>query len=99
MFVSMLSAFTKIPVRRDVAMTGEITLRGKILAIGGVKEKVLAAHRAGVKKVIMPVDNKKDCVEIPEHVKKDINFVFVERVESVIKETLVKEPHKIVKEK
>ncbi len=99
MFVSMLSAFTKVPVRRDVAMTGEITLRGKILAIGGVKEKVLAAHRAGVKKVIMPVDNKKDCVEIPEHVKKDINFVFVERVESVIKEALVKEPRRVVREK
>lgn len=86
--VAMLSALTKIPVRRDVGMTGEITLRGRVLEIGGVKEKVIAAHRAGIKKVIMPKNNKKDLEDIPKYVLKDIKFVFIDHLDEVWKETL-----------
>lgn len=86
---AMISALTKIPVRRDVAMTGEITLRGRILEIGGVKEKVIAAHRARIKKVILPKDNKKDLLDIPKYILDDLNFVFVDHIDELIKEALV----------
>ncbi len=85
---AMLSALVKIPVRRNVGMTGEITLRGRVLEIGGVKEKVIAAHRAGIKKVIMPKNNKKDLEDIPSYVLKDLKFVFVEHMDKIWKETL-----------
>ena len=75
--VSMLSALRGVPPRRPVAMTGEITLRGRVLPIGGVKEKVLAAHRAGIRVVVLPQENEKDLVEIPEEVRKDTEFVLV----------------------
>ena len=77
------------PVRHDVAMTGEITLRGKVLSVGGIKEKVMAAHRANIKTVVLPEGNRKDLSEVPEETKGALNFVFAERVEDVWKETLI----------
>jgi ATP-dependent Lon protease len=85
---AMISALTRVPVRRDVAMTGEVTLRGRALEIGGVKEKVIAAHRAQIKTVILPKDNKKDLDDIPQYVLKDLNFVFVDHVDDVLKVAL-----------
>jgi ATP-dependent Lon protease len=72
------------------AMTGEITLRGKVLPVGGIKEKVLAANRAGIKKVVLPKENDKDLEEVPQHVREGLNFVFVESIDEVLKETLKK---------
>jgi len=77
------------PVRHDVAMTGEVTLRGKVLSVGGIKEKVLAAHRASIKTVVLPEGNRKDLTEVPEEIKKELLFVFAERVEDVWKEALI----------
>jgi ATP-dependent Lon protease len=77
------------PVRHDVAMTGEITLRGKVLSVGGIKEKVMAAHRANIKTVILPEGNRKDIQEVPPEVKDALQFIFAERVEAVWKETLM----------
>jgi len=77
------------PVRHDVAMTGEITLRGKVLSVGGIKEKVMAAHRANIKTVVLPVGNRKDLQEVPEETRAALSFVFAERVEDVWKETLI----------
>ena len=81
---TLASALTKIPVRRDVAMTGEITLRGKVLPIGGVKEKLLAAHRAGITTIIFPKDNEKDMADIPAHIQKDLKLHFVETMDEVL---------------
>jgi ATP-dependent Lon protease len=77
------------PVRHDVAMTGEITLRGKVLSVGGIKEKVMAAQRANIKTVVLPEGNRKDLTEVPDEVKKGLHFLFAARVESVWKETLI----------
>ncbi|MBI5127667.1 endopeptidase La [Candidatus Roizmanbacteria bacterium] len=85
---AMISALTKTPTRRSVAMTGEITLRGRALEIGGVKEKVIAAHRAGIKTVIIPKDNKKDLEDIPDYVLKGLQFVYVEHMDQVLKVVL-----------
>jgi ATP-dependent Lon protease len=82
---TLVSALTKIPVRRDVAMTGEITLRGKVLPIGGVKEKILAAHRAGVTNIILPRDNEKDLADIPKNVLDVINTHLVSQMDEVLK--------------
>ncbi len=81
---TIISALAGVPVRRDVAMTGEITLRGKVLPIGGVKEKVLAAHRGGIKTVILPRDNEKDLKDIPTSVLEDVKIVFVETMDEVL---------------
>lgn len=86
---SMISVLTGMPVKNTVAMTGEITLRGRVTEIGGLKEKVIAAHRAQIKTVIVPKDNKKDLIDIPSKVKKDLKFIFADRVDDVIKEALV----------
>jgi ATP-dependent Lon protease len=84
MVTSIASAFTKRPVRGNLAMTGEITLRGRVLPIGGLKEKLLAAHRGGIKTVIIPKENEKDLVDIPSNVLKDMQIVLVERIDEVL---------------
>ncbi len=81
---AMVSALTKIPVDRKVGMTGEVTLRGRVLEIGGLKEKVIAAHRAGLKTIIIPKDNKKDLEDVPKEVLKDLKFVFVSHMDEVL---------------
>lgn len=86
---AMISALTKIPVRRDVAMTGEITLRGRVLEIGGVKEKTLAAHRAGIKKVLLPKDNGKDLEDVKSTIKKEMEFITVEHMDDVLEHALL----------
>ncbi|GBQ72395.1 ATP-dependent protease La [Ameyamaea chiangmaiensis NBRC 103196] len=95
MATSLISVMTGIPIRRDVAMTGEITLRGRVLAIGGLKEKLLAALRAGITTVFIPKDNEKDLVEIPEAVKKHLEIVAVSHVDQVIGRALVRPPEPI----
>ncbi len=85
MATAILSAFTGQPVRRDVAMTGEITLRGKVLPIGGLKEKALAANRIGIHDIIIPEENKKDVEDIPENIRKDLNFICVNNVDEVFR--------------
>jgi ATP-dependent Lon protease len=91
MCTAVVSALTRIPVRRDVAMTGEITLRGRVLPIGGLKEKTLAAHRAGIKTVLIPKANKKDLREIPKNIRDQLRIVPVEFVDEVLREALVLE--------
>ena len=92
MATTIVSVLTRIPVRKDVAMTGEITLRGRVLPIGGLKEKLLAALRGGVKKVLIPIDNEKDLAEIPDNVKKGLEIIPVSTVEEALKEALVRAP-------
>ena len=84
MATALTSAFTRRPVRRDLAMTGEITLRGRVLPIGGLREKVLAAHRAGIKTFVLPKKNIKDLTEVPADVQRALNFVYVERMDEVL---------------
>ena len=90
LLTSIVSVLTGIPVRRDVAMTGEITLRGRVLPIGGLKEKLLAAHRAGIKTVLIPADNEKDLADIPDNVKRVLKIVPVANVEEVLRNALVR---------
>jgi len=90
---AIISAFTKVPVKKDVAMTGEVTLRGRVLEIGGLKEKVLAAHRAGVKTIIAPENNARDLIDIPDNIKKDLKFVFVKHMDEVLEVALIRPPH------
>lgn len=84
MAVALVSALTSKPVNREIAMTGEITLRGKVLPVGGIKEKVLAAHRAGIRKVVLPKENEKDLEEVPEQVKQELSFIFAEDIDSAL---------------
>ena len=86
------SALTRIPVRHDLAMTGEITLRGRVLPIGGLKEKILAAHRGGIKKIIIPKDNEKDLRDIPATISKQLEIVSVEHMDEVLPHALVLAP-------
>jgi ATP-dependent Lon protease len=92
MVTSIVSILSGIAVRRDVAMTGEVTLRGRVLPIGGLKEKLLAALRGGIKTVLIPIDNAKDLVEIPDNVKDGLTIIPVSTVEEVLSNALVSEP-------
>jgi ATP-dependent Lon protease len=92
----MVSVLAGIPVRRDVAMTGEVTLRGRVLPIGGLKEKLLAALRGGIKTVLIPIDNVKDLAEIPDNVKSGLELIPVSHVDEVLKHALVRQPVAIV---
>jgi ATP-dependent Lon protease len=96
MATAIVSVLTGIPVRKDVAMTGEVTLRGRVLPIGGLKEKLLAALRGGIKKVLIPVDNVKDLADIPENVKAGMELIPVSHVDEVLKHALVRQPVAIV---
>ncbi|MCR4329701.1 MAG: endopeptidase La [Candidatus Roizmanbacteria bacterium] len=87
---ALISALTKIPVKRDVAMTGEITLRGRVLEIGGIKEKIIAAHRAGIHTIIMPKENKKDLIELPDKTINDLKFVYVDHMDQVVEVAIMK---------
>jgi ATP-dependent Lon protease len=93
---ALASAITGRKVRHDVAMTGEITLRGRVLPVGGIKEKVLAAHRAGIKTIILPTDNKKDLDEIPKKVKDKINFILVDHMDQVLEAALMEKEYRPV---
>jgi ATP-dependent Lon protease len=91
MATALISALTGRPVRKEVGMTGEITLRGRVLPIGGLKEKTLSAHRAGLKKIILPKENEKDLDDIPESVRKELTFVLVSHMDEVLKHALAGE--------
>ena len=95
MVTAIVSVMTGIPVRRDVAMTGEITLRGRVLPIGGLKEKLLAAARGGMKTVLIPEENAKDLVEISDTIKKGLEIVPVTRMDEVLERALVRKPEPI----
>ena len=88
-FLILYNSIVLGPIRRDAAMTGEITLRGKVLSVGGIKEKVMAAQRANIKTVVLPEGNRRDLTEVPDEVKEGLQFVFAERVEDVWKESLI----------
>ena len=95
MAMALISLLKEIPVLSHVAMTGEITLRGRVLPVGGIKEKVLAAKRAGITTIILPKRNEKDLVEVPENAKKEMNFIFVEKVDEMLPVVFgIKEPGK-----
>jgi len=91
MVTSIVSSITKVPVRKDLAMTGEVTITGQVLPIGGLKEKLLAAHRAGIKEVLIPKDNEKDLTDIPKKVKEDIKITTVDVVDDALKVALTKD--------
>ena len=89
MATALISALTGIPVSKEVGMTGEITLRGRVLPIGGLKEKTLSAHRAGLTKIILPAENEKDLDDIPESVKENLTFVLASHLDEVLEHALV----------
>ena len=95
MALAMTSAYTGIPVRKDVAMTGEITLRGRVLPIGGLKSKILAAHLAGAKMVILPMKNQKDLIDIPDEIRKQMKLVLVDSMDQVLEHALVRKPKRL----
>lgn len=95
MATALTSALTRQKVRSDVAMTGEITIRGRVLAIGGLKEKVLAAYREGMKTIILPYENERDIEEIPETVREKLEFVPVKHIDEVLKVALMGKPDPI----
>ena len=95
MVTSIVSVLTGIPIKRDIAMTGEVSLRGNAMPIGGLKEKLLAALRGGIKTVLIPEENEKDLVEIPDNVKEGLNIIPVEHVSQVLEHALVSKPEPI----
>ena len=95
MVTSIVSSITNIPVKREVAMTGEVTLTGQVLPIGGLKEKLIAAHRAGIKEVLIPKENEKDLVDMPKKIIDEIKITSVEFADQVLKIALTKELKKI----
>src|SRR5437773_7549903 len=95
MFVALASMLTGKPVRPDVAMTGEITLRGAVLPVGGIKEKVLAAHRAGIKRVVMPDRNRKDIVDVPQQARDEMEFFYVKRMDELLPLVLTEMPERL----
>ncbi len=95
MALAMTSAYTGIPVRKDVAMTGEITLRGRVLPIGGLKSKILAAHLAGAKMVILPMKNQKDLIDIPDEIRKQMKLVLVDSMDQVLEHALMRKPQRL----
>ncbi len=99
MATALVSALTKMPVRNDVTMTGEITLRGRVLPVGGVKEKMLAAHRAGIKYMLMPTENRRDLSDIPRNVKRKVEVKMVEHMDEVLEYALVKQEGNLTDEK
>jgi ATP-dependent Lon protease len=88
MATALVSAITRRPIRKDVTMTGEITLRGKVLPVGAIRDKVLAAHRGGIKTVIVPKDNQPDLEEVPAEVRQSLEFVLAEHVDDVLNAAL-----------
>ena len=94
MFTAVMSVLTNTPVRKDVAMTGEITLRGKVLPVGGIKEKVLAAHRAGIKTILLPKENEADIDEIPQAVRKQLKFILLDKASSALDYAFAEKPKK-----
>jgi ATP-dependent Lon protease len=92
MFMALVSLMTDRTVRSDTAMTGEISLRGLVLPVGGIKEKVVGAHRAGIRRIMLPARNRKDYDDIPENARRDIEFIWLERVEQAVAAAL--EPKK-----
>ncbi len=90
--ITLLTAIASLlmdrPTSKDLAMTGEVTLRGQVMPVGGIKEKVLAAHRTGIKTIVMPKFNEKDMEEVPENIREDINFIFVDKMRDVLKAAL-----------
>jgi ATP-dependent Lon protease len=91
MATAMISALARVPVRKDVAMTGEITLRGRVLPIGGLKEKALAAHRGGIRTILIPKENAKDVREIPRRIRNELTIIPVDHVDEVLRAALVLE--------
>jgi ATP-dependent Lon protease len=89
MATALVSAYTNRPIRRDVGMTGEITLRGRILAVGGIREKALAARRVGIKTLIMPAKNESDLIDIPKKLRQDMEFVKIERMHQLLDAVLL----------
>jgi len=94
MFSALASLLTNKPIRSDVAMTGEISLRGAVLPVGGIKEKMLAAHRAGIKRILMPERNQKDMVDVPEQAKKEMEFFFIKKIDEILPLVLTELPEK-----
>jgi len=92
--IALISTLTQRPVYHKVAMTGEITLRGRVLPVGGLREKVMAAHRAGIETMIIPSRNEKDMVKIPKKIQRDLKFAFVDRIDDIIRIALASEPGK-----